>query len=160
MRYTPGQLRDLVGISQETLRHWRATLAPLQGTRGHGPSFKTGEVLAAAAVKTIVEECGVSVRLLKGAAPALFAVCAHPDWELLSRGRVALQLRSGAAQLLDEGEPAPAAPTLILIAMGPIVARLRQALLNVAPEEDQVTLRFPPVTATKNRAAMPSRRRS
>lgn len=159
MRYTPGQLRDIVGISQETLRHWRATLTPLQGARGHGPSFKPGDVLAVAAVKALVEECGVSVRSLTSVASALFEICDHPDWEVFSRGRLALQLQSGSVQLLGERESIPCEPVLVVIALAPIVTRLRQKILNVAGDESQAELRFAPMTVTKNRAAMPSRRR-
>jgi hypothetical protein len=160
MRYTPSQLRDIVGISQETLRHWRATLAPLQGVRGHGPSFKPGQVLATAAVKAMVEECGVSVRSLTGVASALFEVCEHPDWEVFSHGRLVLQLQPGSVRLLSEGEQVPSESILILISLAPIVANLRRKLLNVTREEDQVALHFSPVPVAKNRAAMPSRRRS
>jgi hypothetical protein len=159
MQLTPGQLRDVVGISQETLRHWRATLEPLKSTRGHGPSFKPAQVLGAAVIKAIVEECGVSVRSLKSAAPVLFDVCAHPNWEVLSRGRIALQLSSGSAEFLDEGQLPPSAPTLILIAMAPIVRRLRQALFDV-PSEEQAKLHLSPMNVGKNSAVMPSARGS
>jgi hypothetical protein len=159
MRYTPSQLRDIVGISQETLRHWRATLAPLQGVRGHGPSFKPGQVLATAAVKAVVEECGVSVRSLTGVASALFEVCEHPDWEVFSRGRLVLQLQLGSVLLLSENEPLPSESILILISLAPIVSRLRRKLLNMTQEEDQVALNFAPISVAKNRAVMSPRRR-
>ena len=44
VRYTPGQLRDAVGISQETYRHWKKALPPLRGGAGHGPRFSVGEL--------------------------------------------------------------------------------------------------------------------
>ena len=35
MRYTPGQVRQIVGITQETLRHWRSVFGSLSGEPPH-----------------------------------------------------------------------------------------------------------------------------
>jgi hypothetical protein len=68
VNYTPGQLRDAVGIGQETYRHWKKALAPLRRDAGHSPCFTAGDLLAAAIVKTFVANYGMRVSALSALA--------------------------------------------------------------------------------------------
>lgn len=156
MRYTPGQFRDTLDLSQETLRHWRASLEPLRGARGRAPHFKTSDLLAAAVIKVLVDDCGVSVRSLKGVAPDLFRMCAQPNWDELTSARLALDLCASRVTWLEELGPLPRSSTFIVVALGPIVDELRAKILNASIEQPQLS--FPPVAVSENRSAR--RRRS
>ena len=68
VNYTPGQLRDAVGIGQETYRHWKKALAPLRRDAGHSHCFTAGDLLAAAIVKTFVANYGMRVSALSALA--------------------------------------------------------------------------------------------
>ena len=73
--YTPGQLRDAAGLSAETYRHWKKTLAPLRRARGHSPSFTPGDLVAVAIVRVLTETFGIRVGMLGSVAEPLFALC-------------------------------------------------------------------------------------
>ncbi len=147
MRYTPGQLRDLVGLSQETLRHWRTTLPPLQGSRGRAPYFTAGQVLGTATVKAVIDEFGLPVRSLRAASSSLFAICSQPNWEALGAGHLAIVLRTGDVTLLKQGDLADLSCPTILFPLSPVIEKLRTALLGASG--DQTALSFPPVSIAR-----------
>ena len=68
MRYTPSQVRHVVGITQETLRHWRRALPSLGGLKGHAPVFRPGQLLGLAVIRVLVEDVGLTVGSLRAAA--------------------------------------------------------------------------------------------
>lgn len=152
MRYTPGQFRDLVGLSQEALRHWRSKLPSLQGARGHGPAFTAGQVLAAAVVKALIDECGVTVGVLRPVSERLFEVCAQPDWDTYLSSYLTIHLGSGAVRLIKMADPMPVDQPIILFPMRGVVERLRLALLSASGKE-QAALNFPPVSLGKSTKA-------
>ena len=49
MLYTPGQLRDAIGLSKGAYRSWKRVLPALPAGKSHGPIFFPGDVLASAA---------------------------------------------------------------------------------------------------------------
>lgn len=143
MHYTPGQLRDIVGISQETLRHWRTQLPPL-ATRGRAPCFKPGQLVGTAVIKTLVEDCGVSVGALRRAAPALFDLCDR-HWEDLERRRISLDLKNGKAAFLDRNAERSDACVLVVVTMGSLIETLRERMFTGAEVGSQRSLHLPPV---------------
>jgi hypothetical protein len=84
VRYTPSQVRQVVGITQETLRHWRAALASLAGLKGHAPVFRPGQLLGIAVVRVLVEEFGIGVSALKAVDRDIFAICSALQWVRLA----------------------------------------------------------------------------
>lgn len=73
MRLTQGQVRELVGISEETFRTWRAIFGSL--ARRKGATFGLGEALALCVVHDLTRELGVRVGQLADAGPAIFDAC-------------------------------------------------------------------------------------
>src|SRR5271169_2835273 len=75
LQYTPGQLRALVGIPQETFRHWKKALGPLRRGRGHSPCFAPGDLVAVAVARVLVTDIGVRIGALEQVADTLFRIC-------------------------------------------------------------------------------------
>lgn len=153
MRYTPSQVRHVVGITQETLRHWRRTLPSVRGLKGHAPVFRPGQLLGLAVVKVLVEDLGLTVGALGAAERDIFDICNSPQWGRLARGHLLIRpiegqvTFMGAVSNIDLDRPA------ILLPLEPIVTAVRLALLEAAPEEFQQYLAFPPVDVGEGRAA-------
>ena len=61
MQFTPGQLRETVGISVETFRHWKRVLPPFANRKRYVPSFTIGDLLAGRILRNLTEGCGVRV---------------------------------------------------------------------------------------------------
>lgn len=157
MRYTPSQVRQVVGITQETLRHWRSALPSLSGLKGHAPVFRPGQLLGIAVVRVLVEELGISVRTLKEAECDIFKICGSPQWVRLARGYLLIRPSNGSAEFLDKLEDRDLSTPAIVLPLEEIVTSLREALLEVAPEEAQQSIVFPPVGVGERRISQGDR---
>ena len=153
MRYTPSQVRHLVGITQETLRHWRRALSSLDGLKGHAPVFRPGQLLGLAIVRVLVEDLGLTVGSLRAAERDIFNICGSPQWIRLAQGYLLVRPIEGQAVFVDTVSDSYLERPAILLPLEPIVTALRLALLEVAPEEAQQIIAFPPVDVSERRAA-------
>lgn len=153
VRYTPSQVRQVVGITQETLRHWRSSLPSLSGLKGHAPVFRPGQLLGLAVVRTLVEDLGLSIRSLKTAERTIFEVCSSPQWVRLARGYLLIRPADGSAQFVDKIADGDVDRASIVLPMERIVTLLREALLEVTPEDVQQSIPFPPVGVAERRPA-------
>ena len=140
MRYTPGQVRQVIGIPQETLRHWRSVLPSLAGLKGHAPVFRPGQLLGLAVVRVLVEDMGLSVGTLKTVDREIFEICGSPQWVRLARGYLLVRPTDGSAKFLDTLTDADVKQASILLPLDRIVTSLREALLEVGSEDPH---RFP-----------------
>lgn len=143
MRYTPGQLRVALGIPQETYRHWKKVLRPLQVEKGHSPCFSAGDLVAVAVVQCLVIDCGVRVSALAAVADTLFKLCNVTPWPALERGTLAIEVRQGSVRLQSETAEFLAPSPLTLLPLRKMVESLRSQLVSAGAEEAQSTLRFP-----------------
>lgn len=144
MRYTQGQVRDLLQVPVETLRRWRSGVPALARHRGHGPTFSPGDVVALAIVSDLANLYGLRVNSLSDRLDQLFELCHGCSWLTLETCVILMmpdhiRLTPIAAQRLDEADG-----TILMIPVRPIVERLRAKLIASEVEEPQPRLSFPP----------------
>jgi hypothetical protein len=148
VQYTPGQLCTTASISPQTYRHWKKTLAPLRRGRGHSPCFSPGDLVAVAVVRTLCLEVGVRVGALRKIANTLFKTCNASPWQILERGKLALDIANGELKFQQERANVFGECTLVIVQLRPIIERLRSQLLAASDHEIQRQLRFPPLPVT------------
>jgi DNA-binding transcriptional MerR regulator len=144
MKLTPTQLREVIGLSQETLRYWRKELQPLRGRQGSSPSYAPGEALALRVVKELVD-MGVKIQAVKSMAEDLFAICLQPNWTHLEQCCLLFEPPSGWVSIEDEplqlGRPSG---PLMIVPLRSHISALQRQLLG-APLHGQRELKFPPL---------------
>lgn len=144
MRYTQGQIRELLSISVDAFRTWRDAIPALAAHKGHAPSFTPGDVVAMAIVGRLVSDFGVRVGTVGDRFDQLFRECRGKSW--LSLENCTAIIEAEGIRLIDTSTPqrsAPDAPT-ICVPCAPIVSRLRSALTASEAEQVQGHLQFPP----------------
>jgi hypothetical protein len=144
MRYTQGQVRDLLQVPVETLRRWRSGVPALAQHRGHGPTFSPGDVVALAIVSDLVNLYGLRVNSLSGRLDQLFDLCHGCSWLSLETCIILImpdhvRLAPVAGHRLDEADG-----TILMIPVRPIVVRLRTKLVASEVDDPQARLSFPP----------------
>ncbi len=144
--YTPGQLRSAVSIKPETYRHWKKTLDPLQRARGHSPCFTSGDLVAISVIRCLTVDTAIRVGALGPIAESLFELCNASPWPVLERTKVIVDVAGAELQLVSELALTTSEKPLVSIPLGPLIFRLRDQLLAATVEEDQPSLRFPPVS--------------
>lgn len=145
--YTPGQLRDAVGITKETFRYWKRELPELAQNPGHSPHFGPGALLATAILKQIVDVVGVSISRIAPIAPKLFAHCRETSWPELERSSALLFFEPLAIELVIYDLPYPSSAPLLVIPLQPVIGRIREHLLE-SDDLPQASLAFPPVAVS------------
>jgi hypothetical protein len=149
VRFSQAQVREMLGLEPETMRHWRKALPALAGRPRKAP-YEHADLLAIAVVKRLVRDLGLPVSELAGVDEELFSLCRGTRWPQLSRCR--LRLEGGEGIKL---EPLGAPPNLgtgavVLLPLGPIIAELSRPLLG--PARPQGELRFPLTAQSRRRS--------
>jgi hypothetical protein len=134
MKLTPAQFRDAIGITQETLRHWRRVLPPYQGITGYAPVFTTGDLIAGAVIKTLVDMCGVSVSKFTEQSAAIARTCNETPWAELSQSVLVLSLSDATCVLKKSSTRTTLESLCISVPLGPILDGLTQAIISDADE--------------------------
>lgn len=145
MRYTQGQVRDLLDLSVDGFRTWRELIPALAVHKGHGPTFTPGDVVVLAMIGELVKDYGVRVGLMADRFDRLFIECRGQSWVSLENRAVIFSrdaLRMADASAIRA--PGVDGATAIVIPCAPIVARLRIVLVASEVEEPQGYLKFPP----------------
>ncbi len=150
MKFTPLQIKETVGITQETLRHWRRVLSPLKERSGYAPCFTAGDALALKIVKEIVENLQVRVQALQPVAEELFNICRGIHWPRLEQQYLIIRLAEqhietcqGSAFFQDAATSA-----LLVVALRPHIEELRFRLTE-SESQDQYEMPFPPIGLKK-----------
>lgn len=148
MKFTPGQVREVLSISQDTYRHWKGALSPLRGRNGYTACFTPGDLLAMAAVKALTEDVGIRVGNLQSLATGLFEHCNRHSWAGLERSALIVEPLHARVTSTPETQPPPLDGLAVVLPLRPIITALRERLLLEQTEAQQEALRFPP-TALK-----------
>lgn len=148
MRFVPAQVKEAIGISEETFRHWRQTLSPLKGKRGYGPCFSSGDLLSLKVVAQL-HALGIQVRHVAPYADALFQSCSQVAWFGLEDKAVVFDGTS--VELISlAAEPKWNVCARIVIPLSPLISALRKCL-SVDEASPQSNLVFPPLEMMKGR---------
>ena len=144
MRYTQSQIRELLSISVDALRTWRAAIPALAAHKGHAPSFTPGDVVVIAIVAELVKDFGVRVGTVGGRFDQLFRECRGKSW--LSLESCIALIEADSIRLVDAGKPVRPSPDVstLCVPCGPIVSRLQSALTATEADLAQGNLQFPP----------------
>lgn len=153
LNLTPGQLREILDLSEDAYRHWRRALSPLAGRNGYRPCFTHGDLVAMAVLKALIDEAGVRVGLLEPVSAELFRLCQQAPWAALERSALVIVPGEARISLVPASPQSAAAENAIAIHVpcGPIVTRLRTRLLADQDSDSQHPLRFPPAAVSGDR---------
>lgn len=151
--YTPGQLRDTVGLSKEAFRHWKRVVPAFANGRGHAPSFSPGDVLASAVLRRLTDTVGVRIGHLSEVAPAIFDVCNASSWEALRNKSLVIDLEKRTCVAATDPS-LPVGELVVVCALGSIIKGLQFELVNSA----QIRPTPRPPTSTSGRTHKGDRR--
>jgi len=144
MRYTQGQVRDLLDLPIETLRRWRDSLSVLARHKGHGPTFSPGDVVALALTVDLVNIYGVRVNTLAARLDELFELCHGCSWLTLESCVIEISAEETRMLQADDSRRDLDHGTVLSIPCRSIVQRLRTKLIAAEFEDPQAQLQFPP----------------
>ena len=133
MEYTPGQLRDLAGLSKEAYRHWKRVLPALSTGKKHAPCFSAGDVLATTVLCRITESCGARIGQLAGVASRIFDICNRTPWDVLANRILVLSLSVNRCMIVAESKDIPVDGAVVICSLESRITALQSRLLRSGP---------------------------
>ena len=133
MQFTPGQLRETVGISVETFRHWKRVLPPFAKRKRYTSSFTVGDLLAGKILRRLTEGCGVRVGHLTKVSNEIVNVCNTVAWASLEQNALLIDLVAGSCQLAGENDEIEPEDVVLRCPLAPIMREVRDALSAFTP---------------------------
>ena len=147
MEYTPGQLRDLAGLSKEAFRHWKRVLPALSTGKTHAPCFSAGDVLATTVLYRITESCGTRIGQLAGVASGIFHICNRTPWDVLANRILVLDLSVNHCMTVAESRDIPVDDAVVICSLASRITALERRLLRSSPPS--VPKPPPPIAAAR-----------
>lgn len=143
MQYSLSQLRETVGLSVETYRHWKRVLPPLADKGGRAPCFSIGDFVAAGILQRLTEIAGVRIGHLVDVSTEIFRICNASPWAALVGKTFTIDLEQRTCVVGPAREWQ--ADMILSCRLDPVLAHLRAALLRDRLDGTQTELLLPPV---------------
>jgi hypothetical protein len=145
IQFTQDQARTLTGVSIETVRHWRKTVAYLSAKTGKMARFSFTDMVGLAVTLELVDSLGVHIGTLRTGVDALFRLLAQIGPASLEGVTVLItktdaMLYSGDGQGITMSMPAPA----VVVPLTPFVRQIQRRMMPAPMGPAQVTLPFLP----------------
>lgn len=152
MKFTQLQVREIIGLSQETLRYWRRILPPLQGRKGKSARFTAGDILALLIINEVVDSFGVNIAVIASISSQLFEQCQGVRWHQFRDRFLAIDARAAnVSPMSKSGIILPSDGPLLILDIEKYLGMLRDSLTS--DELTQTAFPFGPMAVPKRRAS-------
>lgn len=146
IQFTQDQARTIVGVSCETLRHWRKNIPYLAEKSGKVARFSFSDLVCLAATAQAVEIFGASISNIGPTIDPLFRKLAESRPPLLQNQAIVIRGQEAAICQLDEIAKLGSSGPLLVVPCAPLMDAMRQHLLPGLFNEPQLQIPFPPQT--------------
>lgn len=148
MQFNQVQVRDTLGISVETFRHWKRVLPPFSGRK----KYTLGDLLAAGVLRRLTDQCGVRAGHLPEISKTIVEVCNRGVWASLQGKTLVIDLPKNTCALVKSTRAFTFRDIVVVCPLEGIMAQIQEALSRKEPAVAQHQLRFPPITVSNTRA--------
>lgn len=145
LHFTQEQVRDVVGVPAEKLRHWRKAVPYLQRKAGKAARFTFADMLGLAVTLEIVDGLGIGIANLRTGVDKLFELLSRTEVSSLS-DMVAVVSADGCRLCFAREVPwSDAGEAFVAVPCWPLIERLSGQVLPIPiPSDPQSALPFPP----------------
>ena len=155
LKLTPQQVVLLTGLTEQTLRHWRVALPPLQGLNGHRPCFEPGDAMALLVLGHLVKNMGFTIASLTDIAIPLFHICRTTHWSELATHYLLVDTESGNIFTISGAFELPTKP-MLLLPMRQFFDHLQKAWGNWQLPVSQLSLNLESTLLDNSKAKVPA----
>jgi hypothetical protein len=148
VKFVPGQLKSILDVTEETLRHWRKVLPGLSQRKGKSAKFSVADVIALKLIKRLSQDIGIKISRLAPISSSLFEICNNTPYIKLQRGCIAIDIESNVAKFCDKNDVQLDGHILVIIDCAPLTKAIQDHFFESAEEQQQ--LPFPP-TRVRNK---------
>jgi hypothetical protein len=144
IRFTQEQTRTLTGVSPETIRHWRKVVPYLRAKPGKSARFTFADIVGLAVTREFTATFGVHITNVSAGVNALFEVLAETRPTLFENAIAVVTAAEASLFSAEDFTGRRLDAPVLLVPLGPLIARLRHHMVPVPPPSEQASLPFPP----------------
>jgi len=148
MQFNQVQIRDAIGLSVETFRHWKRVLPPFAERR----KYTLGDLLAAGVLRRLTDCCGVRAGRLPEISEVIVEVCNANAWAALSSKTFVIDVQKRTCVLIESASAFPSQDVVVVCPLEGIMVQIQDELLRREPAVTQHHLHFPPTAVRGPRA--------
>lgn len=148
MQFNQMQIRDTIGISVETFRHWKRVLPPFSKRK----KYTLGDLLAAGILHRLTDHCGVRAGHLPEISKAIVEVCNAGPWTSLQNKTLVIDFQKKTCALVKSARAFAFQDIVVVCPLEGIVAQIQETLSRKEPAVAQHHLHFPPIAVSNARA--------
>jgi hypothetical protein len=152
VQFSQGQLRETLGISVETFRHWKRVLPPFAERKRYTPRFTVGDLLAAGVLHRLTDECGIRPSFLPEISKGIVDLCNASTWAALVGKSLVIEVSQRTCRLQENGRVFGASDVVIVCPLSPVLDVVRNGLARIHPTVAQHELLFPTASISQARA--------
>lgn len=119
-----------------------------------------GDVLAMAIIRTMAKEFSIRIGALTTVAEGLFKTCNDHSWLALERTKLVILPSEGTIEVHAEEAPIHFRVSSLVVPLRPLIARIREALLEGHAAAEQGLFPFPPAAQPDGASALSRRRQT
>ena len=143
MKFTPGQLRNVTSISQETYRHWKKSFPNLERSNGKKPCFSSGDLLSVLIIRSLTQSFRIQVSALTDVSERLFFLMNSTPWIKLESGVLLVSLQENRVELTSATSSITPSHSLLVLPLNDFTQVISDNLLSNGQADSQRTLKFP-----------------
>ena len=147
MQFSQAQVRNTLGISVETFRHWKRILPPFAERK----KYTLGDLLAAGILRRLTEQGGVRAGYLPEISKAIVEVCNVSEWASLEGKTLIIDIQKKTCVLVKNVRAFPFHGVVVVCQLEGVMAQIQEALLRNQPAVVQHHLHFPPLAVSDSR---------
>lgn len=151
MQFSQGQLREVLGISVETFRHWKRVLPPFAHRKPYTPGYSMGDVLAAGVLHRLTDRCGVRAGHLAEISKTVVNICNTDAWASLESRALVIDVQGNNCRLVRNPNKVDARDVVIVCPLHQIMQVIQSGLARSQPIPVQRHFPFPPMAVGEAR---------
>lgn len=151
MQFSQHQLRDTLGISVETFRHWKRVLPPFAQRARYTSRFSTGDLLAAGILCRLTNRCGIRVGLLSEISESMVEICNASSLAALEGKALVVDVEQRTCRIVGGTEHPNRQNVSIICPLSPVIAGVRNAMSRARPSPAVLRRRFPAAPTSESR---------
>jgi hypothetical protein len=151
VQFSQGQLREVLGISVETFRHWKRVLPPFADRKPYTPGYSMGDVLAAGVLHRLTDRCGVRAGHLAEISKTVVDICNANAWASLESRALLIDVQGNICRLVRNPDEVDAADVVIVCPLHQIMQAIQDGLARSQPVPVQRHFRFSPLAVGETR---------
>jgi hypothetical protein len=152
MQFTQGQLREVLGISVETFRHWKRLFPPFAERRPYKSGYSIGDLLAAGILHRLTDRCGVRAGHLAKISKTIVEICNANTWAVLEEQALQIDIQCNRCRLARRPQDDYTSDVTIVCPFRAVMSVIQEGVERIAPAATQRNFGFRPVPVGEVRA--------